>query len=207
MLALALALIPALVLGPAAPGAAAVPRGRSSGEALRPGALFLCRDAGETLAFLPVLQLMNGNRSHATPADAPRAVALATTLNAAQHLSSLPAATVLTWERLGLPGVTSQQFLDRNATLRPDSLHALLSQLRPRVVVSGLVSSIQYQLASAWTSASAPVRVIGYDDGFGLSVSTRSSRSYPVRCTGTELSKPSSCSPSADPILLARVDP
>ena len=135
--------------------------------ALRPPVLFLCRDAGETLAFLPVILILNKESSSAST---PRAVALATTLNAAQRLSVLPAAAVLTWERLGLPGATDQRFLARNATLPAASLATLLSQLQvrlllcsrqfvhvlahlrpcpsqPEVVVTGLVSNIQRQVS------------------------------------------------------------
>ena len=99
---------------------------------LRPAVLFLCRDAGETLAFLPVIEILN-NDSRLQLVDStsvPRAVALATTLNAAQRLSDLPAAVVLTWERLGLPGANDHEFLSRNATLPTTSLALLLSQLQ-----------------------------------------------------------------------------
>ena len=137
--------------------------GAADERALSPELLFICRDAGETLAFLPVLQILNANHS----GSAPRAVALAATLNAQQRLAALPAPAVLSWERLGLPGASSQRFLDRNATLPPASLAALLARLRPGAVVTGLVSSIQMQLASAWVG-SGRRRVIGYDDGFGV---------------------------------------
>lgn len=101
---------------------------------LRPAVLFLCRDAGETLAFLPVIEILN-NDSRLQLVDStsvPRAVALATTLNAAQRLSELPAAEVLTWQRLGIPNANDRRFLYRNATLSNGSLDLLLSQLQVR---------------------------------------------------------------------------
>jgi hypothetical protein len=106
----------------------------SGAAVLRPPVLFLCRDAGETLAFLPVIEILNtGGGRVSGPSAAPRAVALATTLNAAQRLSKLPAAAVLTWERLGLPHANDQRFLSRNATLPAPSLALLLSQLQVRL--------------------------------------------------------------------------
>jgi hypothetical protein len=105
-----------------------------SGALLRPSVLFVCRDAGETLAFLPVIEILNNSSGLVSaPSSAPRAVALATTLNAAQRLSKLPAAVVLTWERLGLPNANDQRFLARNATLPEPSLGLLLSQLQVRL--------------------------------------------------------------------------
>lgn len=106
------------------------------GAPLQPPVLFVCRDAGETLAFLPVLEILNGDsRPTSETTSMPHAVALATTLNAAQRLSDFPAAVVLTWERLGLPGTSDQHFQLRNATLSPASLAVLLSQLQVRPTV------------------------------------------------------------------------
>lgn len=130
-------------------------------EALRPRALFVCRDAGETLAFLPAIQLLN---SRGDPRAPPFAVALATTANAEQRLAPLPAAAVLGWERLGLPAGFAARFAERNATLPGAALNTLLGELQPAVVVTGLVSSIQLQLAAAWPGR----RRVGYDDGFGV---------------------------------------
>ena len=69
--------------------------------------------------------------------------------------------------RLNDVGANLTHALDRNETLSPQQLASTLACIAPHVVVTGLVSAVQMQLAEAWAVHSG-VHVLGYDDGFAL---------------------------------------
>lgn len=115
-------------------------------------AVFVCRDAGETLAFIATMKLL--------AIAGWDVVGLALTANAATLLHNAGGLRVLT-----LPDLGVRQSLRRDDTLSLGQLHAIQEALQDTTrLVTGLVSAVQLQLAQNWRGA----RVMGYDDGFAL---------------------------------------
>ena len=126
--------------------------------------VFLLRDAGETLALLPVLRRLR--------ATSPKNIAI---LGVLTGHGTAPAST------LSEPGVTSFAALgiedpalaQRNVTLSVEAVARILDVTRPSLLVTGIVSAVQLQVARA-VRASGAAAVIGFDDGLGTSVDASS---------------------------------
>ena len=118
--------------------------------------LFVWRDAGESLALLPVMASLQRT--------VPCMAVITGYGTAPASLVDKPGVTTLA--ALGIE--TTSALPDRDATLPEGSLLSLLAAVRPVVVVAGLVSAIQLQLAMLSQRAATvpPHAVIGYSDGF-----------------------------------------
>jgi len=123
-------------------------------------AAFACRDAGETLAFLPAMRLL--------AAEGWDVLGLALTSNAARILHDAQGIRVATLQDLGV----HRTDLPRDETLSVPQLHTVRESLHvTRRFVTGLVSAVQLQLAESWLDpkeAAEGLEVLGYDDGFAL---------------------------------------
>jgi len=131
-----------------------------------PTCVFLFRDAGETLSLLPVLRQL-------------RASTLCNVRGVVTGYGTAPVSV------LSEPGVTSFAALgigspalaQRNCTLSAEAVDHFLDETRPTVLVTGLVSAVQQQLACA-TRDSGTAMVVGYDDGLGTALEASS---WPVQ--------------------------
>jgi hypothetical protein len=122
-----------------------------------PRAVFILRDAGETFALLPVLRELR-------TAEKMSAIAVVTGYGTAPS-NATEEAGVITLASLGVHDV-SPALRNRSTMLNMTGLHAALARLNPSVLVTGLVSAVQIQLALACDSCGDAV--VGYQDGFSL---------------------------------------
>lgn len=104
-------------------------------------AVFVFRDAGETYALLPVLRRLRSAPDNVTVA----AVALVTGYGTAP-LAALDEPGVLSLAALV---ATTPALANRSATLPPADARRAIALLRPTVLVTGVVSAVQLQLAAA----------------------------------------------------------
>lgn len=157
--------------------------------------LFVCRDAGETEAFIPVFpRLLDDYIEHSDDGDDDNGdkgdnnddihnninvvpiAALAVTRNAKERLLSDNNTPLKNYSMrvlsLGDFGIRPRKDFDRlrKATLTADELETLFSGIQVRkAVIVGTVSSVQRQIAARWKMI--PVmrpNVIGYVDSFSL---------------------------------------
>lgn len=149
----------------------------------RPRLLFVWRDAGETMALLPVLKTLYACGSYGISGSA------ATSGNAAveatreggcgkYHVTAVVTGGGTAPE--GVLDIDGVRLLEdygvqgcgalgtRSALVDADSLASAMQTLNPDVVVTGLVSAVQLQIAAAARDSASAATIIGYDDGFGL---------------------------------------
>eukprot|EP00912_Choanoflagellata_sp_UC4_P002059 UC4_evm1s1315 len=133
-----------------------------SGQTIPP-ILFLCRDTGETVAFLPVITAIIS--SHISGSNS--IFVLALTDNAADLVRSSTIGLDVYVLRLWDLGVRLRNHtdLDRGEKLNNSELMAITASPIIKhcpVIISGIVSQAQLQLSFAFNDR----RVIGYQDGF-----------------------------------------
>lgn len=125
-----------------------------------PIVLFVFRDAGESLALLPVLRKLRGGKGAS-------AVAIVTGYGTAPtQILTEPGVT-----SIAALGVDAPSLTDRNATLGSAAVQHILAATvgqRPFVMVSGIVSAVQAQLASAALRQPRAHLVAGFDDSLSV---------------------------------------
>jgi len=126
----------------------------AAGLAEPPRVLFVLRDAGETLALLPVLR-------HLQRTTGVNVSAVVTGYGTAPPIASL-GPSVFSLSSLGVD--VSSALANRSAALSSAQLWDALRRVRPQLVVSGLVSEVQLQIAGV--AREQGTRVIGFDDSF-----------------------------------------
>ena len=127
-------------------------RGKPTTPELR--VLFVFRDAGESLALLPVLQHLHAKSPNVS------AIGLVTGYGTAPA-SILSEPGVRTLSSLGVPAAA---LANRSATLPDAAIRQILAATQPGVLVTGVVSAVQLQLAHAALDQGVAL-VAGYDDG------------------------------------------
>ena len=116
--------------------------------------LFVFRDAGESYALVPVLRRLNKEGLVATGILTGGGTAPA-------FMSSEPGVSTLA----SLNVTNTSGLVDRNATLPEAAVLRILALAKPTVLVTGVVSAVQLQLARAAIALPGVHLVAGYDDG------------------------------------------
>lgn len=161
----------------------------------RPRVLFVWRDAGETMALLPVFHAMRATYGEAATGGARNTTAGMCSMRGGcgdMFVEALvtgsgtapPAVTqdegVISLASLGVAGTANLG--NRSAVLLDHDVQRVLRHFDADVIVTGLVSAVQLQFAaaardrstaganasSAATATATATMVVGYDDGFGL---------------------------------------